>query len=201
MKPRSRHHSTAPTPVETVQPTGVSRRNFNSRLLALLTITGLPVSIAQAKTYLTLEQARRLLWDDEPMEPVVLQLSKDQMSAIREASGVRVRNPDMQIWRTTSGDWFIVDQVIGKHENIDMAFALTADGKVKGLEILTYRETYGYEVANPKWRAQFHGIDHRQHLDLDKQIRNIAGATLSCRHITEGINRLTQTWQLVLRHL
>lgn len=177
------------------------RRLFNNQLLALFALSSLPVSMAGAKTYLTVDQARQLLWGDTSMQPVAVTLSEQQMQAIRQASGIRVRNPQPQVWRTDSGGWFIVDQVIGKHENIDMAFALNGDGTVKGLEILTYRETYGYEVANPKWRAQFHGADHQQRLQLDRQIKNISGATLSCRHITEGINRLTQTWHLVLRNL
>ena len=53
---------------------------------------------------------------------------------------------------------------------------------------------------NPKWRAQFLGKDDSEHLKLDEQIKNISGATLSCRHVTDGINRLTQTWKLVLQH-
>ena len=128
-------------------------------------------------------------------------LSKDQIKAIKKASKVRVRNDKLQVWKTESGGWFIVDQVIGKHENIDLAFAYDAEGKVMGFEILTYRETYGYEVANPKWKAQFNGLDYKEHLKLDKQIKNISGATLSCRHITDGINRLSHTWEQVLRHL
>jgi Na+-transporting NADH:ubiquinone oxidoreductase subunit NqrC len=56
-------------------------------------------------------------------------------------------------------------------------------------------------VANPKWRAQLHDKDFTEHLKLDKQVKNISGATLSCRHITDGINRLNHTWNLVLRHL
>ena len=66
---------------------------------------------------------------------------------------------------------------------------------------MTYRETYGFEVNNPKWRMQFHGKNYTEHLKLDKQIKNISGATLSCRHITDGINRLSHTWNLVLQHL
>jgi Na+-transporting NADH:ubiquinone oxidoreductase subunit NqrC len=78
---------------------------------------------------------------------------------------------------------------------------LTKEGKVKDIEILTYRETYGGQIRNPKWLAQFFGKDHTEILKLDKQIRNISGATLSCRHVTDGINRLTHTWDQVLRNL
>ena len=91
--------------------------------------------------------------------------------------------------------------MIGKHENIDIAVGLTDAGRVTGIEVLVYRETYGHEIRNARWRAQFHGRDHSEILKLDHQIKNISGATLSCRHITDGINRLTHTWDQVLRKL
>lgn len=179
----------------------MNRRDFAKALSLVAVGVAAPVMKVYAKTYLTVEQARELLWGDMAMQPVPLVLSKEQMKAIHKASSIRVRNNKPQAWKTADGGWFVVDQVIGKHENIDIAFAYTAEGKHKGLEILTYRETYGYEVANPKWRAQLHGSDHNEFLKLDKQIKNISGATLSCRHITDGVNRLNHTWNLVLRHL
>lgn len=179
----------------------MDRRQFNKQISVLALGATLPFSQVQAKTYLTVEQARKLLWGSESMEPVAVKLSGEQMKSIKSASKVRVRHADMKVWRTSTGGWFILDQIIGKHENIDMAFALTVEGKVKGLEILTYRETYGYEVENPKWRAQFHGRGHTERLKLGKQIKNISGATLSCRHITDGINRLTHTWEQVLQYV
>ncbi len=179
----------------------MNRRKFAKFLGLTAGSVLLPAFVVNAKTYLTLEQARQLLWEDKSMTQISLELSPEQMQAIRTASDVRVRNPNMKVWKVDGGGWFIVDQIIGKHENIDMAFAYHADGTVKGLEIMTYRETYGFEVDNPKWRMQFHGKNHSQHLKLDHQIKNISGATLSCRHITDGINRLNHTWKLVLQHL
>lgn len=155
---------------------------------------------AVAKTYLTVEQAKRSLWGGAGMRKMDITLSSSQKSAIKKASGVRVRNSDLQVWKTSSGGWFILDQVIGKHENIDMAFALTSSGKVKGMEILTYRESYGHEVRNANWRAQFHGRGPSTDLKLDREIKNISGATLSCAHITDAINRWTHTWSQVLRN-
>jgi len=179
----------------------MDRRTFTQGFGLLTAGVLLPVGNVYAKTYLTVEQAKNILWGEMSMSPQLVELSKAQMKSIRASSKVRVRNPRPQVWKTANGGWFIVDQVIGKHENIDMAYALEANGSVRGLEILSYRESYGDEVMNPKWRAQFSGKDHRQRLKLDHQIKNISGATLSSRHITEGINRLTQTWEQVLRHL
>lgn len=179
----------------------MDRRTFAKHVSMMVAGLALPLTSVEAKTYLTLEQARKLLWGAESMSAVEVSLSKAQKKSIQKASRVRVRHLDLKVWKTQSGGWFILDQIIGKHENIDMAFAYDADGKVLGMEILTYRETYGFEVQNPKWRGQFRGKDHSEHLLLDEQIKNISGATLSCRHITDGVNRLSHTWDQVLRHL
>ncbi|MAD23657.1 MAG: FMN-binding protein [Verrucomicrobiales bacterium] len=151
-----------------------------------------------SKTYLNTPQAQKALWGDVKMTAIPLTLSSQQAKLIKTASKVRVRHKNLKIWKTESGGWFIVDNVIGKHENIDYAVALTEKGKVKGIEIMVYRETYGHQIMNPKWRAQFNGRGHESILKLDKQIKNISGATLSCRHITDGINRLVQTWKIVI---
>ncbi|MEM7352012.1 MAG: FMN-binding protein [Acidobacteriota bacterium] len=179
----------------------MDRRRFVERALALAVGLLMPLRILRAETFLTVEQAQEVLWGSEPLTPIAVELTREQKTAIAKASKVRVRHSKIQAWTTGQGGWFILDQVIGKHENIDLAVALTHEGKVKGLEVLTYRETYGHEIRNVKWRAQFHGRDHSERLRLDKQIRNITGATLSCRHVTDGINRLTHTWNQVLRHL
>ena len=166
-------------------------------------ITALASNIASAysQTYLTIEQAREIMWQDMPMTPIEFELSKEQMKSIAKASKVRVRNSKLKIWKTYDNGWFIIDQVTGKHENIDIAVSLTNEGKVKDIEVLTYRETYGGQVRDGRWLAQFNGLDNSEHLKLDKQIKNISGATLSCRHITDGINRLTHTWDQVLKYL
>ena len=53
-------------------------------------------------------------------------------------------------------------------------------------------------MRNAKWRAQFAGKDARAPLKLDVDIKNISGATLSSRHITDGVKRLLATHALVL---
>lgn len=154
----------------------------------------------KAETFLTISQAQRALGGGGTKVDVTL--TSEQKSAIQKASGVRVRSSNLQAWKTGGGGWFIVDEVIGKHEFIDYAIALTGNGAVKGIEILTYRESYGGpEVRNPKWRAQFHGKRVGAPLKLNQDIRNVSGATLSCRHLADGVKRILHTWDQVLRHL
>lgn len=159
-----------------------------------------PVLEANAEVFYTIDEARKALWQDTPMEATPITLTKEQMKSIKSASKVRVLTNKINAWKTETGGWFIVDQVIGKHEMIDMAVAIDKDGKIKGLKVMTYVESYGDEVKHPKWLAQFIGRNNSEHLKLDKQIDNISGATLSCRHITDGVNRWTHTWDQILRN-
>ena len=89
--------------------------------------------------------------------------------------------------------------MLGKHEFITWTLALDVDGSVKRIEILDYRETYGHEVRDEKWRAQFTGKQHGAKLKLDDDIKNISGATLSSRHLTDGVKRLLSLHELVLK--
>ncbi|MEO6689319.1 MAG: FMN-binding protein [Dokdonella sp.] len=95
--------------------------------------------------------------------------------------------------------WLIVDRVIGKAELITYALALDAAGTVKSLEILDYRETHGGEIRIAAWRKQFIGKNAQAPVHLDQDIKNISGATLSSRHVTEGVHRLLQLHETVLR--
>ena len=156
------------------------------------------VSPVQAAVFMSIEQAQALMFPGASFTPDNRVLTAEQASAIAKASGVDVRNRNLKIWRVSDGGWFIVDDVVGKHEFIPFALALDVGGAVKSIEILEYREAYGSEVRGQPWRAQFTGKKHGATLKLTKDIQNISGATLSSRHITDGIKRLLATYALVL---
>jgi Na+-transporting NADH:ubiquinone oxidoreductase subunit NqrC len=152
-----------------------------------------------ATTYLSVEQAQEAIFPGAKLERADVTLSDAQREAIERASGVSVRSRTEQVWKVEGGGWFIVDEVLGKHEFITWALGLRADGSVKQIEILDYRETYGYQVREPAWRAQFVGLTSAAKLKLGSDIRNISGATLSCRHITDGVKRLLAFHDVALR--
>ena len=103
-----------------------------------------------------------------------------------------------RIWKAEAGGrvagYFIFDRVVGKHLFIDYAVALTPAGAVHRVEILQYRESYGGEIRSPSWLAQFVGKTNANPLKINGDIRNIAGATLSSTHITEGVKRILATY-------
>ena len=149
--------------------------------------------------YLTVAEAQTVMFPGQRFSAATFVLTSDQARQISRLTGVRVPANEVHAWRAQSGAMVFVDQVVGKHEFITWALGIDADGTVKGVEILDYRETYGAEIRDPRWRAQFIGKTHGADLRLNRDIRNISGATLSCRHVTDGVKRLLATYALAVK--
>jgi len=149
--------------------------------------------------YMNAAQAQQAIFPGRAMTAAEVKLTSEQRKEIERQSGIRQRSDTVKAWRVAGGGWFIVDEVLGKHEFITFAMGISADGSVRGIEIMEYLETYGDEVRNPKWRAQFTGKTKSSTLQLDKDIRNISGATLSSRHITDGVRRLLAIHDVALK--
>src|SRR5205814_4640715 len=163
-------------------------------------ISALVVPSAFAVRYLTVDQAQQASFPGKSFTAAPVKLTSVQRKAIEQASGVGVLHDEQQVWRVRGGGWFIVDEVVGKHEFITYAAGLNLDGSVKQIEIMDYRETYGGQIRDQKWRAQFVGKTSKSTLKLDSDVKNISGATLSCRHITDGVKRLLAVYEIALRH-
>jgi Na+-transporting NADH:ubiquinone oxidoreductase subunit NqrC len=67
---------------------------------------------------------------------------------------------------------------------------LDPSGRIRQVDILQYRESYGGEIRSPSWLAQFVGKTNSSQLQVGSDIRNISGATLSSHHVTEGVKRI-----------
>jgi len=143
--------------------------------------------IAHATQYLTVEQAQRAAFPDATAFDSVR--ANVDPAAVGAAAGWSPR-----IWQARKGDktlgWFFADAVIGKSELINYSLALDGQGAVIALEVLEYREAHGGEVRLAPWRKQFVGKTSHDPVALNQDIKNISGATLSCRHLTEGVQRL-----------
>jgi Na+-translocating ferredoxin:NAD+ oxidoreductase RnfG subunit len=165
-----------------------------------LPVSALVAPSAFAVQYLTVDEAQKAIFPGKTFSHAPVKLTSTQRKAIEQASGVRVLRDEQRVWRVGRGGWFIVDEVVGKHEFITYAAGLNADGSVKQVEIMDYRETYGGQIRDQEWRAQFVGKTGKSTLKLDSDIKNISGATLSCRHITDGVKRLLAFYEIALKH-
>lgn len=168
--------------------------------VATLSLGTVPaVYAAPAKIYVSVQQAQQLMYGAALFTPQPVILSTEVQKSMRDASSVSHPFDGSRIWKTESGKWFIVDEVVGKHEMITYALGLSAEGVVEHIEILEYRESYGYEVAVASWRGQFVGKTVQSKIKLNQDIENVSGATLSAKHLTDGIKRVLVMYELVLK--
>ena len=165
---------------------------LNWRPLPLAALLATP--LVQAVQYLGVEDAQRQAFPQATaFVPLPLALDADaraRLASVARPPGAR----DPKVWRAMAGErvlgTFFVDAVIGKQDYIGYALALDAQGRVLRLDVLDYRETHGWEIRNERWRAQFAGKSVADPVQLGQDIANISGATLSCRHVTDGVRRL-----------
>jgi len=165
------------------------------RFLAVPVAVFAAAGVAHATQYLTAEQAQKAMFGATArFERLGVKLEKPVASEIEKFSGVKLRTLDVAVWQVVEdgkpAGHFFVDEVYGKHEFITYAVAVDPEGRVRQIEIMDYRETYGYQVRESAWRAQFVGKKVTDPLKLETDIQNISGATLSCRHVTEGVKRI-----------
>jgi Na+-translocating ferredoxin:NAD+ oxidoreductase RnfG subunit len=146
--------------------------------------------VAHATVYLTVAQAQQKMFAGAAMQRVVVGMTDDQIKALKKATGIYHPFKADQVYKVAGGGWFVVDQVLGKHEMITYAVALNADGSVKQVEVLEYRETYGGDVRNASWLGQFVGKTAADPFKLNGDVKNISGATVSSRHLTDGVKRI-----------
>lgn len=170
-----------------------------------LPLAPIPVALALAPAYaveyMNVAQAQATMFPGVVLSPVLLKLPDAVRDAMLDRSGVHEPFDEKGVWKASDGGWFVIDKVVGKHEKITYAVALNANGSVRSIEVLSYNETYGYEVRNAEWRAQFVGKTAADAVQLGKDIRNISGATLSCKHITQGVKRVLALHDLVLARM
>lgn len=172
------------------------RLSFTTGTTALsLLLPALVPVVAQASDYLTVEQAQKAMFPEaDRFTPQNLSFDAARLQAIEKLSGLPARSANWQVLVAHKGEqtvgYIVVDNVVGKFELITYAVALNTDGSVRQVEVLSYRESHGYEIRLPAWRKQFAGKSIKSPLRVGNDIANISGATLSCNHVTDGVRRI-----------
>ena len=143
-------------------------RHAATVLVCLLALLPLPI---QAERYLTPAEAQKLCFPEaDRFEQKLVRYTPAQMAAIEKMSGVKVRNPVTKFWvalqDTNVLGVVVLDFVLGKHEFIDYAAAISLNGSVRQIEILEYRESHGGQIRGKKWREQFKGKSTQNPLKL-----------------------------------
>jgi len=155
--------------------------------------------LAHARIYISVDQAQKILFPGSQFTLQPILIDQALQASLKKVSGVHYPFRGEHIWRDQAGNYLVIDEVVGKHEMIRYAVGITTTGTIQGIEILEYRESYGYEVAEQQWRQQFVGKTAYDPLKLNRDIQNISGATLSSKHITDGVKRVMHFYQVALK--
>ena len=169
------------------------RAAFLSLLVAGTSVFWVRPAAAQA-TYFT---ARGVLADFFPKSQSVtfqrFELNTEQRAQLARRLGYELQKPAYTIYIAKTGEtidgYAVLDEEMGQHQPITFAVKLSAQGLVQRQEIMVYRERFGDEVRDSRFRQQFIGKDVSSALRPGEEIIAVSGATISSRAMAIGVRR------------
>ncbi len=175
------------------------------RVIVLLALTAVlasgagaaPAFAADEEVYLSPEEAPHLLF---PEATDITLLRARLTPALRESIAERIAptrpslwEPSIPVFAAKKGDeilgYAVVVNEIGKHRPITFVVGVDVGGKVRGVEIMVYRESVGSDVRTGRFLKQYQGKTLDAPLRTGRDITNISGATLSVRAVSRGTRK------------
>lgn len=121
-------------------------------------------------------------------------LSAQDRAALRPKLKNTLNLPDtLYVGRVQTDEgmrYLIPDTAPSKSETFSYVLYLDDTGAIVDVDVLKYRENYGYEIDYPLFRRQFHGKKKPKALIFQRTIQNISGATISARSLTYAVRDL-----------
>jgi len=161
-----------------------------SYLAVICLATTTPLGHVCAKQYLSVDEVKQIMFSGEVFSKIDIEVPELIREKMRKESGVRHAYQQKNTLKSSQGSWLLIDEVVGKHEMITYAVGINNKGQIQGVEILEYNESYGEQIGEKKWLEQFKGRGAIEQLRFNQEIKNITGATLSSKHVTNGVQRL-----------
>jgi Na+-translocating ferredoxin:NAD+ oxidoreductase RnfG subunit len=84
----------------------------------------------------------------------------------------------------------VITEEIGKYRPITFMVGVTPQFTVRDVAVMVYRESRGGDVKRKRFLAQYRGKSTRDPIDLNRDIINISGATISVRSMNAGVKRV-----------
>ncbi|MFT7679961.1 MAG: hypothetical protein ACI8QC_003966 [Planctomycetota bacterium] len=157
--------------------------------------------------FLTVQEALDLAFPKAELVRETVYLSKQELKRFSKLAGESVEQRILHPYRAYAPPakpggkrgallataWFDTHKVRTVRETLMVV--VNADGKVARLEILAFAEPKKY-LPRAKWYAQFLGKSLGPELDTKRDIRGIAGASMSCRAATHAVRRMLAGHQI-----
>ena len=149
----------------------------------LLALTNCSVSFALESVYEDPNDFISRHFEGDPPKPSTLYPDSALKKSIKDILGNSYSKFRIRYWLHDGKSVWILEE-IGKEKFITSGFVVK-EGIIKGVKVLIFRESRGWEVRYDSFTDQFIGAKLSQSLKLDRNIDGISGATLSVRAVTK----------------
>lgn len=151
-------------------------------------------SVADAKVFLTVEEGLALAFPDCTIEKKTVFLTEEQRERAEAFAGMPIASAVVHPYevscedRQANGVAFLDTHRVRTLAETLMV-AIDAEGRVKRIEILAFREPEEY-IPRTIWYEQFSGRQLTPGLRLKREIRGVTGATLTAHATTDAVRRV-----------
>ena len=147
--------------------------------------------------YATFEEASQRMFPGAHVITHNILLAPETVSVIESNIGMALPSQNATIFEYKDGPervgYSMVTDHIGKHYPITFFVGLFPDLRIKGIEVMVYREDYGAEVRKRRFLKQFRGKSQADPIAVNHDITSVSGATLSSYAIANGARQVIQT--------
>ena len=168
-----------------------SRPRLHVLILALLAVGLAPA--AQARVLLRSDEALRIAFGDVRPERRSATLTAEQRKAAEKLARARIERRDWTYYVATSSAGETTYAYFDTHtvRTMPETFMAVLDGagRVRFVELLAFHEPDDYRPPG-RWLRQFDGRPLDDELLVRRGIRNITGASLTSRALTDGVRRI-----------
>ena len=170
----------------------------------MLTAVLLVSSSVLGETLLTEQQALKIVFPkSETIASETKVLSAAQRDELQKRTGLRFPEAQYKVFLARTGGkadgYALVMNEIGKHEFITFIVGVNAKGQVGDVAIMEYRESRGGEVREQRFLRQFRGKRSKDAIQVNNDIANYTGATLSSYAIARGVKKALALVELFYR--
>lgn len=123
------------------------------------------------------------VFDNKPPKAEVLWINKELKKEIAEILDHKYNGLRVRYWHTDKKSAWVLDE-IGKEKPIT-AGVVVNNSQIELVKVLVFRESRGWEVRHDFFTNQFRQASLKDNHQLDKNIDNISGATLSVRAVSK----------------
>ena len=169
--------------------------------LAFLLFTLFFSAPASGTVFLSVDEALKLAFPNCVIKRMTVFLTKDQMARVQELSGQQVQSALVNPYvatregKTVGVVYFDTHRVRTQQQVV--LVAIDPDDRILRVETLAFNEPREY-LPRLEWFQLFRGHRLDDNLRIKRNIRNVTGATITARVVTETVRR-TLALHLVLK--